>query len=172
LSDEIKYFTPIGSQTHIPYAAPHDTSGLLPAQPKAVPFQVRAGSIRPILDVGRIRSLSAGHESTFQTRVARYAPSADEALHKRMRQVQERNNALFSQGESNRVLPDRGTFSADKTKRKEIRSSFTRGDVVVHMAGHKRLTIMGPSRSKPGYLKAVDSDGNTYRVSPKNIVGM
>lgn len=175
MSDETRYYEgnlPDGRHVRVAYTAPKSTEGMHNERQKVQSFSARPGTIRPILRVDAIRAMGGDHEGTFRSKVLRYAPNEATILQNLLAKSKRRQlETLLSEGEANRVLPDRGSFSSDPSskRKRDMKASYKRGDVVVHSAAHTRLTIMGPSRSKPGFLKAVDRDGRVFRVSPRNI---
>lgn len=53
-------------------------------------------------------------------------------------------------------------------KKKSIQV-FHKGQEVAHSAGHQRVTVLGPSKSKKGLVKVRTESGEIYRVAPGNL---
>lgn len=162
MSKQVYYYERGGQK--IPIVAPTDVEGFA-RDSASVKREKHLNSfgIQPLLSRGSLAidslAASSGHSRILSSKAPVFGTIRSDSMAR----------ALHSQGESNRRLPNRGSFSADK---KRSSKSFQRGDSVIHTAAHKRLTIMGPSRSKPGYYKAVDLEGNSYRVHPDNLKRM
>lgn len=137
------------------YSAPHDTGGLLSERPKsASKAHLSEYALASLVRKGLVAMMApANHRTIFAQYVKAGVVEGTQA------DVVLRTKTVVADGESNRRLPDRASFAAD---------NFQRGESVVHVAGRTRGVVMGPSRSKPGFLK-VSIGGEIFRVSPKNL---
>lgn len=130
------------------YTPPSNTQGLATERPKAVSkASISDHALANLVRRGALTFVPPAHHKTIFA-----AGRMDTSISQPVR----------SQGVVNKNPPSRTSVAASSNK------TFKRGDQVVHMAGHHRGVVLGPSRSKPGFLK-VSIDGQVFRVSPKNL---
>jgi len=148
------------------YTAPKDTSGLLshaPTGPRPSARMSEASLVNLIEQGGMfIRSMAAanGHGSIVPLPVVE-GGLADQ----KKRELDD-----YYTRELNKRKNPKAILSAQSSSVHHVHAgSFQRGDKVIHVVTNTRLTVLGTSKSKPGFLKVVSASGDTFRVSPKNL---